>query len=113
MPINTIYNKLNNLRNRHFFIIDLLITLLTPAFSLILRFDGNITIANFIPEIVYYTVIFSIIKLLIFYYFGLYNRIWSTASIDDLARLIFIGINVVLLSLFAFGVLINFSFRGF
>ncbi|MEN8194612.1 MAG: nucleoside-diphosphate sugar epimerase/dehydratase [Bacteroidota bacterium] len=51
------------------------------------------------------TIILAFIKLPVFYYFGLYNRIWRSASIDELARIVFAGIFIILIEVFIFYVL--------
>jgi len=74
------------LRNRHFFIIDLLMLSLTPILALALRinlpFKHEYTVA-----LLYLTIISLIIKIAIFYSFKLYSRYWRYASIDELVAI--------------------------
>ncbi len=87
---NFLNNRLLRLRNRHFLIIDCLFLIISPLFALILRLDGQIDIQIYLKGLVWCTVIFLVIDLLVFYKLGLYNRYWNSASIDELAKLIYI-----------------------
>ena len=66
---------------------DLFIVLTTPYLSLYIRLDGVINspyyskLLDVIPEIV-------IIRLVSFYFFGLYNRLWRYASINEVMVII-------------------------
>ena len=69
------------------FIIDILFINLSYLFSLILRFDGEISGEQFITYFNRYLnhfIVITAIKLLVFVYFKLYNRSWRYASIDEL-----------------------------
>lgn len=79
---------LSRLRNRHFFISDVLIALVTPALALVLRTDTTTSIDTFGTSLLATTLMFLPVKLLIFYAAGLYHRYWRYASIDELARII-------------------------
>lgn len=63
-------------------LMDLFIVLITPYLSLYIRLDGIVnspyysTLLEIIPEIV-------IIRIMSFYFFGLYNRLWRYASINE------------------------------
>lgn len=87
---NFLNNKLAKLRNRHFLIFDCFVLLLTPFLALALRLDGNIDFDIFLKGIFWCTIIFLPVKILVFYKLGLYNRYWNSASIDELAKLIYI-----------------------
>ncbi len=113
MPIKKIHSLTKELRNRHFFYIDLIFLLTTPLLAYILRFDGVL------PEqeikfyaIIHATVIFTIAKMGVFYFLGLYRRFWKTASIDELAHLLFIGINASLAQFMLFIVARKFPVFG-
>jgi len=48
------------------------------------------------------TVLLTVIKISVFYYLGLYNRFWVSASIDELARLVASGIISLILGIILF-----------
>ncbi|MFZ1290129.1 MAG: nucleoside-diphosphate sugar epimerase/dehydratase [Melioribacteraceae bacterium] len=108
MPYKSLARFTKQLRNRHFFIIDLIICLVAPYLTLFMRLDGDIDFDKYGTALVYSTVVFSVIKLTIFYFFDLYRRFWATASIDELARLAYIGINTVLIESIVFVILSSF-----
>jgi len=110
MPIKYLLNQTGKLRNRHFFIIDLVIVLLSPIVTLLISLDWQINFSVYLLPLVTVTILFAIIKFNIFYFFGLYRSFWKKASIDDLAKLIFITINTALLQYVIFTLFRNFSF---
>ncbi|MBK7107089.1 MAG: polysaccharide biosynthesis protein [Ignavibacteriae bacterium] len=73
-----------------------------------MRLDGDIDLDKYGTAIIYSTVVFSVIKLTVFYFFDLYRRFWATASIDELARLIYIAVNTVLIESIVFVILRSF-----
>lgn len=109
MPLNTLKNWTSRLRNRHFFYLDVLIILLSPYLALLIRFDANLDIVIYLPGLIYTTIVFAIIKFSVFVVFDLYKRYWRTASIDELARLIYIGVNAILIQTFVFIILKSFK----
>ncbi len=102
MPLKTISNWTSHLRNRHFIVIDLFICLISPFVALFIRLDGKIDYAQYGEALVYATVIFTLLKLTVFYFFELYRRFWQTASVDEMARLVYIGINAFMIEAFVF-----------
>lgn len=105
MPYKKLSSFFQNLRNRHFLIIDFFICIFTPFLALFLRLDGNIDFDIYGKALIFAILIFTPVKMVIFYLFDLYRRFWKTASIDELARLIYIGANVVLIQSFIFIIL--------
>jgi len=87
---NFLNKRILKLRNRHFLILDIIFLSLTPLLSLIIRLDGQIDTNEYYPGIIWCTAIFLVLKILVFYKLGLYNRYWNSASIDELAKIIFI-----------------------
>ncbi|MBX2997207.1 MAG: polysaccharide biosynthesis protein [Caldilineaceae bacterium] len=82
------------LRNRHFFGLDVLLLLLTPTLALLLRTDGlNVqpqgwdTLTRYVPGLLIYTGIALLVRLAVFYRFGLYSRYWRYASIEELDQI--------------------------
>lgn len=88
------------LRNRHFFILDTFAFLCIPVIALAIRMDGNLDPSRFGLGLVSTIFIFSILKLSIFYFSGMYQRYWRYASVDELAFItVLTGIAVALQTL--------------
>jgi FlaA1/EpsC-like NDP-sugar epimerase len=81
------------LRNRHYFLADLLLLAVTPTLALLLRVDPGTTaeLAPFLPGLAVYTTIALSLRLFIFYYFGLYRRYWRSATVEDLLQTVLAG----------------------
>jgi FlaA1/EpsC-like NDP-sugar epimerase len=102
----TISKKLLELRNRHFFIVDVIIFLLTPLLALILRLDGSVELDSYKLGLAVVTVLFLTVKLSVFITQGFYKRYWRYASRDELIQIaVLTASTVVLHSLFQFAVL--------
>ena len=85
--VDSLVNRLLKLRNRHFLVIDVLVLLLTPSIALMLRTESIVSVQTFGVSLAILTVVFLIVKVLIFRRAGLYNRYWKYASIDELAKI--------------------------
>lgn len=55
--------------------------------ALLIRFDGAVP-AQYLQSFYDFALIFTIVRLLCFYIFGLYNRLWQYASIGELVNII-------------------------
>ena len=78
---------LSRFRNRYFYILDLFLLALTPVVSLALRvefpWDDLYNLG-----LLYY-VLFSVpVKMIVFYIFGYYKRIWRYASVDAIISIL-------------------------
>ncbi len=82
------------LRNRHFLYVDIVIFLVTPVLALYLRIDDINALLEYQFEMKIVVLLFMANKLVHFYFGGIYNRMWQHASIDELARLIIVGLLV-------------------
>jgi FlaA1/EpsC-like NDP-sugar epimerase len=71
------------LRNRHFFLIDLTLLPTAAVLSFALRLDAT-GMQNWTRAILVWILLSVPIKLLIFYWFGLYRQFWRYASVDEL-----------------------------
>lgn len=71
------------LRNRHFFFIDLALLPTAAVLSFALRLDAT-GMLTWISAILVWIVLSVPIKLLVFYWFGLYRQFWRYASVDEL-----------------------------
>ena len=71
------------LRNRHFFLIDLALLPTVAVLSFALRLDAA-GMQHWTSAILVWVVLSVPIKLLVFYWFGLYRQFWRYASVDEL-----------------------------
>jgi FlaA1/EpsC-like NDP-sugar epimerase len=78
---------LHKLRNRHFFLLDALILVITPMLALMLRRDSVWIPEGFLLGLIVYILVALVIRLTIFRRFGLYSRVWRYASIDELMQI--------------------------
>lgn len=83
-----IMDLLLTIRNRHFFVLDFFILLLTPGLAVSLRLDGWNWWPRFVPALLLYTAVALVLKMGIFYSVGLYRRYWRYASVDDLMSIL-------------------------
>jgi FlaA1/EpsC-like NDP-sugar epimerase len=74
------------LRNRHFLILDLVLLALTPTLAMVLRVGLGLT-ADYTEALALLTGLSLLVKLPTFYGFGLYNRYWRYASIEELVQI--------------------------
>jgi len=81
---NKVLTKLLHLRNRHFFIFDVIILSLTPLLALILHSDSNLVLEKYKFELIIITILFLVVKLTIFWSFGFYRHYWRYAGIEEL-----------------------------
>ncbi|MGF1591439.1 MAG: polysaccharide biosynthesis protein [Pleurocapsa sp.] len=80
--------KLLNLNNRHFFVLDGIIFCLTPSLAIILRLDDDLTaLKEYYSGLIIATIIFSLVKIIVFMSGGFYKRYWKYASIDELIEI--------------------------
>ncbi len=75
------------LRNRHFLLLDLAASLLTPLLAVLWRFDGTLPAQQLGLSLIAVTVLFLAIKMAVFTGRGLYARYWRYASIDELGQI--------------------------
>lgn len=91
---NLISEIMIKIRNRYLFLFDFLIFLFTPFLAFTVRFDGfNYNVS--LIEILEYGLLFSVLKIIILYFLGIYSRWWTQASIDDLLTLLYSGISIL------------------
>ena len=80
------------MRNRHYLLFDLVAMLLIPAIALSLRLENMLNWSAFWNSIYVYTACSVLIKLLIYYKLGMYDRLWRYASIEE--------VSVILIAIF-------------
>lgn len=89
---------LSRFRNRYFFVLDLILLALIPAVALALRvslpWDEHYNLGLLI-----YTAFSLPVKVLVFFIFGFYRRLWRYASVDAIISIIWgVGIASVLVA---------------
>lgn len=85
-----------NLRNRHFFVIDFVLLMLTPVIALWLRVESPDSLARFGFGLLNYTLFALIIRLTCFYWLGLYRHYWQYASVSEMGNIAFmVGLSSV------------------
>lgn len=107
------------LRNRHFFMLDLLIFCAAPAMAIWLRTDGQdnlnglVYVYQFLSGLALYTLVAIGVRWAVFIPFGLYARYWRYASIDELSQIVMaVVVSTVLIILIFFGFLRPFAFQA-
>jgi FlaA1/EpsC-like NDP-sugar epimerase len=68
-------------------LVDAVVIIAVPYIALLIRFDGNVSI-SYITLLNRCLPLLIIIRLAVFYCFGLYNRIWRYASIGELLSIV-------------------------
>lgn len=76
------------MRNRHLFLLDIVLLAVTPTLALVMRLDSTAWVASYASALIKFTILALIIKLVIFFLFGLYRRYWRYASVDELVSII-------------------------
>ena len=104
------------LRGRHFILIDTVLISLAYFVAFVIRFD-LINYREFYERFSLITLGVVALRLPIFYYFGLYRRLWRYASVRELVAIVIavsVGSGLGLLIIVAMGLLGNQSpFNGF
>ncbi|PIE81587.1 MAG: polysaccharide biosynthesis protein [Chloroflexi bacterium] len=76
------------IRNRYFFLFDLLILCTAPSLALMLHLDTLLIPKTFYTSLIVYTGAALVVRLAIFYYAELYRRYWKYASVDELKQIV-------------------------
>jgi FlaA1/EpsC-like NDP-sugar epimerase len=77
---------LPHLRNRHFLLADIVTLCVVPPFALMLRTDNVSLFGAMLGPLAVYTACGLLIRLVVFYRFGLYRRCWRYATVDELVQ---------------------------
>jgi len=78
---------LSKFRNRYFLVLDLILLAITPVVALALRVNLPWNV-QFSQGILYYLILSLPIKILVFYLFGFYKRLWRYASVDAIISIL-------------------------
>ncbi|KYZ76436.1 polysaccharide biosynthesis protein [Anaerosporomusa subterranea] len=68
-------------------LVDICITAAVPFMAMLIRFEGNIS-NSYLQVIIANTPIFVAVRISIFYFFGLYHRLWRYAGINEMIVII-------------------------
>jgi len=97
------------LRNRHFFLIDLTLLPTAAVLAFALRLDA-FGMQNWTMAILVWIVLSVPIRLLVFYWFGLYRQFWRYASVDELVLVaLATAVGVIIAAALLFAVVIPLS----
>jgi FlaA1/EpsC-like NDP-sugar epimerase len=103
--IRKLSNQLSKIRNRHWFICDITVFAMTPLLALGLRLDGNLNLQEDIFQLGIATILFLVVKLIIFWGVGFYRRYWKYASIEEGIYIITLMMGVVVIQTTLFNLL--------
>ena len=76
--------KNTRIRNRYYLLLDVFFFILIPGIALLLRLDADEWSPLYHRGLIFYIVLSLIVKLPVFYRYGLYGRYWRYASVDEL-----------------------------
>lgn len=76
------------MRNRYLFLLDIVLLAVTPTLALVMRVDSAAWLASYASALFQFTILALVIKLVVFFMFGLYRRYWRYASVDELVSII-------------------------
>ena len=103
--IKTLSNQLSKLRNRHWFIFDITIFAMTPLLALSLHFDGDLNLQEYISQLAVATILFLVVKLIVFWGCGFYKRYWRYASIEEIIYIVMLMMGVIVIQTTLFNIL--------
>ena len=92
------------LRNRHFFLIDMALLVVTAVLSFALRLDLE-GMQRYLAAMVLFTLLSVPVHLLVFRWLGVYRRFWRYASVDELLLIaVAVGLSTAIVSALLWGV---------
>ena len=97
--------QLSKIRNRHWFICDITVFAMTPFLALGLRLDGKLNLQEDIFQLGIATILFLVVKLIIFWGVGFYRRYWKYASIEEGIYIVTLMMGVVVIQTTLFNLL--------
>jgi FlaA1/EpsC-like NDP-sugar epimerase len=87
-------------RNRHFFVLDIVAFTVTPILSIFLRTGDITSFSIYGEEILLIVPVYLILKIIVLYSLGLYSRLWRYASIDEVVKISLSGVLIIFLEYF-------------
>src|SRR5579884_360781 len=104
LRLRRLLSRLSALRNRHLLLMDIFILCLVPMLALGIRLDGWYSLRPYWAALLTYTLIALVVRIGLFYPFGLYHRYWRYATVDELAQTVLAVLTSnLLVCLFFFG----------
>jgi len=79
------------LRNRHLFLIDAVSLVIAPVVAFLVRFEQFQWLGDNLRMVLAYVLLAGPLRLVLFYWFGMYRRLWRHASIGDLRQILVAG----------------------
>ena len=77
-----------NIRNRYILVIDLLLIIVSVFGSYVLRFELGDLFFQYLPSAYWMIMVALVIKPLVYYFFGIYRRMWVYASVRELVLIV-------------------------
>ena len=90
------------LRNRHFFLLDLIVLAVIPLFALTLRVEDLQALPPYTCVLTLYTLITLVVRLIIFWQGGIYRRYWRYASTEEIALIGQVALYIVIANVLLF-----------
>lgn len=90
-------NLIFKVRNRHFFVLDIVAFTVTPILSIFLRTGDITSFSIYGEEILLIVPVYLILKIIVLYSLGLYSRLWRYASIDEVVKISLSGVLIIFL----------------
>lgn len=106
-----------NIRNKYILLGDLLFIVIVVLGSYVLGFEMDALFFQYLPSAYWMVGVALLVKPLIYYFFGLYRRMWLYASVQELKLIVIAAtaasviVSVIMVSLLTFGVLNGFPRR--
>lgn len=103
-----------NIRNRHILIGDLFLMVVSVLGSYVLRLELSPGFFVYVPSLYWMIGVSLLVKPLVYYFFGLYRRLWMYASVQELRLIVAtvttasVIVSLVMVSVFAMGGFIGF-----
>jgi FlaA1/EpsC-like NDP-sugar epimerase len=79
------------MRNRHLLLLDAVSLIAAPAIAFAVRFEDFSWLGANLRMVLPYILLAGPVRLIVFYNFGLYRRLWRHASIGELRQILFAG----------------------
>lgn len=89
MTISTSFPK--RVRNRHLLLIDACSLILAPIIAFVVRFEEFSWLGDNVRMVIPYILLAGPTRLAVFYYLGMYRRLWRHASIGELKQILVAG----------------------
>ncbi len=105
--MNVLSKMFIDLKNRHYFIIDVVVFLALPVIALLIRLDGDVDFNQYGAGLIAVMLLFSVVKLSIFFISGMYQQYWRYASIDEMTHIILVTAAAVMTQTVLFILLYN------